>query len=97
MPAAFFAQDGDRFVPSELTRGPWDPGSQHAGPPSALLARELERLDGGGDGPRPQVARISYEILRAVPIAPLTLTARIARPVEASSWSRERCRMTTAR
>ena len=32
------------FLATELTRGPWDPGAQHAGPPSALLGRELERL-----------------------------------------------------
>jgi hypothetical protein len=36
---------GDRVVPSELTRGPWDPSSQHAGPASALLARALERCE----------------------------------------------------
>ena len=35
---AFYERDGDAFVPSELTRGPWDPAAQHAGPPSALLA-----------------------------------------------------------
>ena len=36
---------GSVLVPSELTRGPWDPGAQHAGPPSALLARALERCE----------------------------------------------------
>ena len=39
---AFYSLDGDRIVPSELTRGPWDRDSQHAGPPSALLARAIE-------------------------------------------------------
>ena len=34
------------FVATELTRGPWDPGAQHAGPPAALLGREIERLAG---------------------------------------------------
>ena len=33
---SFFRRRGDgRFEPSELTRGPWDPDSQHAGPPAA--------------------------------------------------------------
>jgi Thioesterase-like superfamily len=74
---AFFAPDGDLYVPSELTRGPWDPGSQHAGPPTALLAREVERLE--SESPR-RVGRLTFEILRPVPIAPLRVEARIARP-----------------
>ena len=77
MPDAFFVAEGDRYIPTELTRGPWDPESQHAGPPAALIGREVSRLDGGLDQ---QVGRITYEILRAVPIAPLTVTARITRP-----------------
>jgi hypothetical protein len=79
VPAAFFEPDGDRYIPSELTRGPWDPDSQHAGPPAALVAREIERLP-VGDGPPRQVGRITYEILRPVPIAPLRVEARIVRP-----------------
>jgi Thioesterase-like superfamily len=74
---AFFELAEDRYVPSELTRGPWDAGSQHAGPPSALIAREIERLD--AEPPR-QVGRITLEILRPVPIAPLRVEARPARP-----------------
>ncbi len=77
MPEAFFVPQGDAYAPTELTRGPWDPDSQHAGPPAALLGREIERLD--GEGAR-QVGRITFEILRAVPIAPLRVEARVARP-----------------
>jgi hypothetical protein len=77
MSQAFFVQDGDRYVPTELTRGPWDPDSQHAGPPAALIGREVARLEGGSER---QVGRVTYEILRPVPIAPLTVTAAIVRP-----------------
>jgi hypothetical protein len=77
VPDAFFVAEGDRYIPTELTRGPWDPGSQHAGPPAALIGREVANLDRGSEM---QVGRITYEILRQVPIAPLTATARIARP-----------------
>ncbi len=77
MTEAFYEREGDRFLSSELTRGPWDPGSQHAGPPAALLGRAIEKLD-GGEGR--QVGRITFEILRPVPIAPLTVTARVVRP-----------------
>jgi hypothetical protein len=74
---SFFVSEGDCYVPSELTRGPWDPGSQHAGPPAALIGREVIRVDGGSGR---QVGRITYEILRPVPIAPLTVTAEVVRP-----------------
>lgn len=43
-PGHFYELDGELVVPSELTRGPWDEDSQHAGPPAALLGRALERL-----------------------------------------------------
>jgi Thioesterase-like superfamily len=74
---SFYEVDGDLHRATELTRGPWDPGHQHAGPPSALLAREIELLPDSG---RFQVGRITFEILRPVPIAPLRLSARILRP-----------------
>jgi len=74
---AFYEPDGDVIVPTELTRGPWDPGAQHAGPPAALLARAVERLE---DGAEFQVGRITFEVLRSVPIAPLRAEARIVRP-----------------
>ncbi len=50
MAEAFYEPEGDSYVATELTRGPWDPGSQHAGPPAALIGRELERLGGGRIG-----------------------------------------------
>ncbi len=74
-PSSFPRRDG--YAPTELTRGPWDPDSQHAGPPAGLIGREIERLEGGADR---HVGRITFEILRAVPIAPLRVEARIVRP-----------------
>ena len=61
MAETFFEQDEpDLYRATELTRGPWDPAAQHAGPPAALIGRELERLAGGRiggpDGP-PRAAR----------------------------------------
>lgn len=77
MPDAFYELDGDRLVATELTRGPWDPDAQHAGPPAALLGREIERLP---DADEFQIGRITCEILGSVPIAPLFVSARIVRP-----------------
>jgi hypothetical protein len=77
--AAFYERDGEegKYVATELTRGPWDPGAQHAGPPSALLGREIEAMDGSEDF---QVGRVVFEILRPVPIEPVTVETRILRP-----------------
>jgi hypothetical protein len=77
VPEAFYELDGERLVPSELTRGPWDPGAQHAGPPSALVARAVERFE-----PRAgmRVGRITLEILRPVPLEPLSVRVELARP-----------------
>ncbi len=78
---AFYEEDGTRFVSSELTRGPWDAGSQHAGPPAALLARALERCGAERDDLAGRLlGRITLEILRPVPIAPLRLEAAVTRP-----------------
>lgn len=82
MPDAFFEPDGDGYLATELTRGPWDPDAQHAGPPAGLLARELERLDpGDGDDQGPwRIGRVTVEILRSVRIARFTVAARVLRP-----------------
>lgn len=68
---AFFLPDGDRFLATPLTRGPWDPDAQHAGPPSALLGRAVEQAAGTAG----RVARITVEIERPIPIAALSVTA----------------------
>jgi Thioesterase-like superfamily len=77
VPGAFFERDGERFVPTAATRGPWDPGAQHAGPPAALLGRAIERCE-PRDGMR--VGRITCDILGPVPLEPLTVQASVVRP-----------------
>jgi Thioesterase-like superfamily len=75
--SAFYVPDDEGFRSTALTRGPWDPGSQHAGPPCALLGRAL---DGAGGIAQAQLARVTYEILRPVPIARLEASAQVVRP-----------------
>ena len=77
MASALYARDGDRFIPSEHTRGPWTPDAQHGGAPAALLARAMEALP--AETPM-AIARFTIEILRPVPLTPLTVSARIERP-----------------
>jgi acyl-Coa thioesterase superfamily protein/acyl-CoA thioesterase superfamily protein len=71
----FFAPDGGRFVPSLSARGPWSPRHQHGGPPAALLARAFARQT----GPGAQIARLTFDFLRPVPLAPLTVSTRVVR------------------
>ena len=85
-PASFYEPTGTDglFEATELTRGPWDPGAQHAGPPAALIAREIERLGdgrlGGARGVEARVGRITYEVMRPVPIGPVRVSAEVLRP-----------------
>jgi len=74
--AIYTLEDG-QFVPSGHARGPWDPGSQHGGPPAALLVRAVEALD----APGPMLlSRLTIEYLGAVPLAPLEVSAQVVRP-----------------
>ena len=63
MTDAFYIPDGDRYVATEHTRGPWSPKHQHGGPPAALIAHAAEAM-----APELTVARISLDFLRPVPI-----------------------------
>lgn len=74
--AAFYLPDGDGFVATEHTRGPWDERAQHAGPPCALIAHVLEAAHPRADA---RMARITVEILRPVAIGPLRVTTEVAR------------------
>jgi hypothetical protein len=86
---SLFVRDGALFVPTELARGPWTPEAQHGGAPAALLAKLVEEAEGGA---AMQVVRLTIELLRPVPIAPLAARVRLLRPgrkvqlVEAALW-----------
>jgi hypothetical protein len=72
---AFFLPDGDHFVATESTRGPWSRDHQHGGPPAALLTRALERVAGDGV----LLTRVTFDFVRPVPIAPLAARAEMVR------------------
>lgn len=73
---ALYERDGDFYLPTPLTRGPWSPDAQHGGPPGALLATVADEFEGGE---ALTVARLTIELLRPVPLAPLRVD---------SSWER---------
>jgi hypothetical protein len=92
----------DRWQATIHTAGPWDPGAQHGGPPSALLGRAIQRC-----APRDDmvIARFTCEILGAIPVGELQVTTavvRMGRSVEmlqavASAAGREVARATAWR
>jgi acyl-coenzyme A thioesterase PaaI-like protein len=76
--AALATHAGAVVIPGELSRGPWDPGACHGGPVAALLARAIEGTVGGGVDW--QVSRMTVELTRPVPLAPLRVATEVVRP-----------------
>lgn len=67
----------ERYAATVHTSGPWDPGSQHAGPPSALLARAVERTP--SPWPDAVITRIAVDLLGPVPVAELSVSTQVLR------------------
>jgi hypothetical protein len=73
MHKTYFHPDGAYWIPTEHTRGPWSNDHQHGGPPAALLGRAVELFP---SDVAVSVSRITFDILRPVPIKPLSLEVR---------------------
>jgi len=71
---AFYIPDGDAFVATVHTRGPWSATHQHGGPPAALLARALAAA-----APGFVLARITVDFLLPVPIDRLAVRVETIR------------------
>jgi hypothetical protein len=74
---ALFESHGEDWVPTDFSRGPWDPDALHGGPVAALVARAVERCEPDDDM---GVTRLTLDLLRPVPLVPLTVTAAVTRP-----------------
>jgi acyl-CoA thioesterase len=90
MADSFFVPDGDRVVPTDWARGPWSADATHAGPPAALLGRAIEALEPAG--PELLVSRFVMEILRPVPLRPLSVRAEVVRPGKRVQFARAEMR-----
>lgn len=77
MSDALYKREGDEFVPSLLTAGPWSPDAQHGGAPAALLAGAIDRVPSDSEM---LLARITVDLLRPVPLEPLTIDTEVLRP-----------------
>jgi len=74
---AFFLPDGERLVPTVLTRGPWSPIHQHGGPPAAVMARAIELA--ASEPEALQLTRFTVDFVRPVPMEPLTVAVELMR------------------
>lgn len=71
-----FRRDGEDLVPGPLAQGPWYEGSLHG---SAMLAALAWAAEGHpADVPR-QVTRLTVDMIRAAPLAPLRPVTRCVR------------------
>jgi hypothetical protein len=77
LPPFYEPLGGGRYLGTESTAGPWNREHQHAGPPAALLGRALEQV-----APREDMlfARLSFDILGAIPVGEVEVEARVLRP-----------------
>ena len=73
--SAFYVRDGDGFIASPYTRGPWSDKHQHGGPPAALLARATAAFSGADFF----LARLTVEFLRPVPVGRVALACELVR------------------
>ena len=69
--SAYTALDARSYRSSALTRGPWHPEHQHAGPPIALVCRAVE-LAARAHG-LTHLARLTANLLRPIPIGDLVI------------------------
>jgi hypothetical protein len=73
---AIYRVDGNRVVTSPNAAGPWDTSMQHGSAPAALVVWAAEAI------PTLQpmrIARVTVDLMRPVPVAPLTLQTEVLR------------------
>jgi hypothetical protein len=73
---AIYRLDGDRVVTSPNAAGPWDAGMQHGSAPAALAVWAAEAIP---TREPMQIARVTIDLMRPVPVAPLTLKTEVLR------------------
>jgi hypothetical protein len=73
---AIFRIEGNHVTTRPYAAGPWDRTMQHGSPPSALVAFIAESIP----TPQPmQIVRLTIDLMRPVPVAPLTFETEIVR------------------
>jgi Thioesterase-like superfamily len=73
---AIYRVDGGRVSVSPNAAGPWDPTMQHGSAPAALMVWAAEAIP----APLPmRIARVTIDLMRPVPLAPLTIETEVLR------------------
>ena len=73
---ALFSPSGEGFAAAPLTAGPWDERMMHGGPPAALLAHAIERVQPGDDL---VVTRLTVDFFGGVPLGEVSVQASLAK------------------
>jgi Thioesterase-like superfamily len=73
---AIFRVDGDRVSVSPHAAGPWDATMQHGSAPASLVVWAAERI---ATSVPMRIARVSIDLMRPVPLKPLTLETEVLR------------------
>jgi hypothetical protein len=73
---AIYRVDGDRVVTSPDAAGPWNAGMQHGSAPAALVVWAAEAIP---TREPMQIARVTIDLMRPVPVAPLTFKTEVLR------------------
>jgi hypothetical protein len=73
---AIYRVDGNRVVTSPNAAGPWDARMQHGSAPAALAVWAAEAIP---TREPMRIARVTIDLMRPVPVAPLTIETEILR------------------
>src|ERR1700742_1664249 len=73
---AIFRVDGGRIEVGPNAAGPWDPRMQHGSAPAGLAVWAAEAI---ATAVPMRVARVTVDLMRPVPMAPLTLETEVLR------------------
>lgn len=73
---AIFTRGGAAYRATAFAAGPWHPGLQHGGAPSALAVHAAEAVPTLAPM---RVARVTVELLRPVPVGPIHVEAEVLR------------------
>jgi hypothetical protein len=73
---AIFRVDGNRAVTSPDAAGPWDARMQHGSAPPSLVVWAAEAIP---TSVPMQIARVTIDLMRPVPVAPLTIETDVLR------------------
>jgi hypothetical protein len=79
---AIYRVDGNHVVTSPHAAGPWNETMQHGSAPSALVTWLAEQMPTASPM---HVTRVTIDLLRPVPVAPLTFETKCCARVARSS------------